>query len=261
MSNCLSAIVSSLLYFRCMLKSLPSRGCLSCTWRRVLPCSWPSDLLIAWHCAMRSLVWHWSCYQRSWWWRKKRKRVKQSLELLVKRRKIRRGCCCGLELPTCSRVTVTHTWKTGNRLWLTTRGVWEGINLFLWLISDLKFRVVLCHLGVSTSWSGCSLNREVSTLPTCFLENLPIWHNVALLLTVCLILLIYLMYRLPPTDPRCRCGCQVWNISVCPTKAEGAFISWEGHQFLTDRATERGAERLAAEPTCITRYNRALSLH
>lgn len=53
----------------------------------------------------------------------------------------------------------------------------------------------------------------------------------------------------------------MWNTSVCPKEAEGAFISWKGHQFLTDRATERGAERLATQPACITRYSKDLNVN
>lgn len=135
---------SSLLYLRCRLKCLPSRGCLSFTWRRVLPCSRPSGLLIAWLSVTRSSVWHWNCCQRSWCWRKKRKMVKWRLELSLQRRMRGWGCYCGLVLPTCSRVTVTHTWKTGNRLWLTTRGVWERI-IFIYLI-NIWFKTRGCTL-------------------------------------------------------------------------------------------------------------------
>lgn len=53
----------------------------------------------------------------------------------------------------------------------------------------------------------------------------------------------------------------MWNTSVGPKEAKGAFISWEGHQFPPDRATERGAERLATQPACITRYSRALNVN
>lgn len=35
-------------------------------------------------------------------------------------------------------------------------------SMFLRFISDWKLRVVLCRPGASTSWSGCSLNTEVS---------------------------------------------------------------------------------------------------
>lgn len=179
-----SDTVSPSLYSRYMLNSLPSRGCLSSTWRRVLPCSWPSGLLIAWRCATRSSVWRWSCCQRSWCWRKRRNRVK--LELLIQRRRRGWGWYCGLELPTCSRVTVTHIWETRNRLWLTTRGVWGEINVFM------------LHMWLETQ--GCALlSRCINLLVRVFFkhrgehfagfiffeENVPMWPQVPRLLIVC----------------------------------------------------------------------------
>lgn len=255
MSDIISFSSSSSFYLRCRLKCLPSRSCPSSTWRRALPCSWPSGLLIAWLSATRSSVWRWNCCQRSWSWRRKKKRVNQRPELSLRRRVRRWGCYCGLELPTCSRVTVTHTWKTGNRLWLTTRGIWQGV-IFIYLI-NIWFETQACTLP-----SRCTnllvrvhfkQRGEHFASLSFFFDTMYCYSCI-----LCRILFIFVTYRLPSTDAWCRCGCtEVWNTSVCPKEAEGAFVSWEGHQFLTDRATERGAERLAAQPACITRYSRA----
>lgn len=68
------------------------------------------------------------------------------------------------------------------------------------------------------------------------------------------------MARLRSTDPGCRCGCQVWSVTVCLTEAEGAFASWEGHQLLADGTTERGPEGLAAQPARLTGYNGTFSM-
>lgn len=126
--------ICSTLYLRCTLKSLPCRGCQSFTWKLVLPCSWPSGLLIAWCCVMKSSAWHESCCQRSWCWKTQDKNLRLRPGLLVQRVMRGSGCYSGLGLPTSFRVTATFTWKTGNKQWQNTQGVVEPLVLLfvLW---------------------------------------------------------------------------------------------------------------------------------
>ncbi|TKS78795.1 Fanconi anemia group G protein -like protein [Collichthys lucidus] len=101
---CSSVLLSVFLSLRCILRSTPSPGCLSFTWRQALLYSWPDGPPIAWRCVMKSSARHWSCCQISWCWRSQRRSVRLRPGLWVK---TGWGCCSGLGLPTSSRVTAT----------------------------------------------------------------------------------------------------------------------------------------------------------
>lgn len=87
-----------------------------------------------------------------------------------------------------------------------------------------------------------------------------LWGDIALFthpaaITTLRILFCWLFnYRFPTTDSQCRHGWQAGNRSVYPPEAKGAFTSWQGHQLLPDRPTERGTERPPAQPAGISRY-------